>query len=289
MHISAEAQLIVLIGALYLYDCVALVYHNQVVVRRTRQGWHVAFPRDNATFGKRLMLMLPLLAPFYPAYKLSWNIKLATVSGDAESSHAGFRSDDELLFSKLAPISVFLGLGVFLAIPFGLRFLSTASFLVLLAVLYSGIVFQLVRLWRIRASFHLPTEKFSSLAFESIACPPCAVNLLRKVSLNTTPELDLIDFVERALPFEQQMDIVGEVIRRVEADLVVEDENSPAARDAQEYVMQLHRRFHLATEVKGRSDAENSSSNSPEEIPQPRAGDTIENKTSPPNDNERKV
>lgn len=288
MHISAEVQLIVLIGALYLYDCVALVYHNQVVVRRTRQGWHVAFPRDNATFGRRLMLMLPLLAPFYPAYKLSWNIKQGSVSGDAERSLAGFQTADELLFSKIAPVSAFLGFGVLLAIPFGLRFLSTVSFLGLLAVLYSGIVFQLIRLWRIRASFHLPTEKFSSLAFESIACPPCAVNLLRKVSLNTTPELDLIDFVERTLPVEQQMDIVGEVIKRVEADLVIEEENSPAARDAQEYVMQLRRRFNFAT-VGSSSDAKDLSAEAPEEIPQPGASDTIENNTSLPNENERKV
>lgn len=286
MHIPAEAQLVALIGALYLYDCVSLVYHNQVVVRRTRQGWQVAFPRDNATFGKRLMLMLPLLAPFYPAYKLSWNINAGIVSGDVESSLADFRSADELLFLRLAPVSVFLGFGVLLAVPIGLRFLPTMSFLVLLAVLYAGIAYQLVRLWRIRVSCHLPTEKFSSFAFECIACPPCAVNLLRKVSLNTIPKLDLIDFVERTLPREQQIDIVSEVIKRVEADLVAEDESSPITRDAQEYVLQLRRRFHLTIEANASLDAEDSPMDAPGETPCSVAGDLID-KASPPQERER--
>jgi hypothetical protein len=72
VFVPAEVQLTALIFLLYLYDCLVLVYHNEAVAHRLSSGYGVVFPRDSAVFGRRLLILLPLLTPFYPAYRLVW-------------------------------------------------------------------------------------------------------------------------------------------------------------------------------------------------------------------------
>ena len=245
MSISVEIQLILLIAALYLYDSVLLLFSNEAVVHRVGGGTQVFFPHENATFGRRLTLLLPLMLPFFLAFKFSWD---TSPGRDRTSSTENFIkqcSVNCILLAALAPFTVFIGIGVFLAVPVGLHFLPTIGFLALVVFIYFGIVYLLIRLWLIRDSCGLTKEKFFALAFESLACPPCAVNLLRKVSLHLPQALDLVDFVEQALPLNEQQDVVLRIIKRVDDKLLAEEPDSLRAERLRSYVTELRTRFQI--------------------------------------------
>lgn len=214
-------------------------------MHRISGGTQVFFPHENATFGRRLMLLLPLMLPFFPAFKFSWD---ASPGRDRATNTANFIkqcSVNDVLLAALSPVTVFIGIGVFLAVPVGLYFLPTVSFLALIVFIYLGIIYLLIRLWAIRESCGLSKEKFFALTFESLACPPCAVNLLRKVSLHLPQVLDLVDFIEQALPLNEQQDVVRRVIKRVDDRLLAEEPDSPRAERLRSYVTELRTRFQI--------------------------------------------
>ncbi|MDR1349874.1 MAG: hypothetical protein LBJ59_03655 [Zoogloeaceae bacterium] len=243
-----------MIFLLYLYDCIVLAYHNEAVAHRLPAGYRVAFPRNNATFGKRLLIRLPLITPFYPAYRLVWSL---CPSPDAATPDAAwveaFRARDAALFARLLPGTLLLALGVLALMPLGLYFLPILYVLALLPFVYLLILFQLYQLARFRADYPLPREKFWALALEGLICPPSAINLVRKVSLNLPIAVDLVAFAEALLPPETRRQAVSGVVERIGENLLfVEDMNAPQVKQAQDYALRLRTKFNLPEDPTGR-------------------------------------
>ncbi|MDR2625513.1 MAG: hypothetical protein LBC37_04195, partial [Zoogloeaceae bacterium] len=170
MHVSAELQLIALIFLLYLYDCIVLAYRNEVVAYRLFSGYRVIFPRNSATFGRRLLLRLPLVTPFYPAYRLVWSqYPPDAAPPDTNTPWAeAFCARDAALCSRLLPGTLLLMLGILFLMPVGLYFLPILYVLALLPLIYLVIFFQLRQLVRFHKSYPLPREKLCLLAMESL-------------------------------------------------------------------------------------------------------------------------
>jgi hypothetical protein len=240
VYVSAEVQLIAVIFLLYLYDCIVPVYRNEVVARRLPSGFGVTFPRNSATFGKRLLIRLPLAAPFYPAYRLVWSPYPPEDVTPPKAWAETFRARDAALCSRLFPGTLFLMLSVLLLMPLGLYFLPILYVLALLPFLYLFLFFQLYQLARFCADYPLPREKFWLLAVESLLCPPCAINLVRKVSLQLPVAADLVVFAETLLPPEARQTVIRGVADRIEENLLfAEDMDAPQVKQAQDYAARL--------------------------------------------------
>ncbi|MDR0735899.1 MAG: hypothetical protein LBF51_03545 [Zoogloeaceae bacterium] len=243
MYVPAEGQLIVVIFLLYLYDCIVLAYRNEVVAHRLPSGYRVIFPRNNATFGRRLLIRLPLVTPFYPAYRLTWSPYPPPEGGatpDAATRLEAFRARDTALSSRLLPGTLLLAPGILLLMPLGLCFLPILYVLALLPFIYLLILFQLYQFARFHADYPLSREKLWLLAVESLICPPCAINLVRKISLHLPVPIDLVVFAENLLPPETRQSVLRSVAERIEENLLfVEDPDAPQAKQAQDYAAQL--------------------------------------------------
>jgi hypothetical protein len=251
VYVPAEVQLILVIFLLYLYDCVVLAYHNEVVAHRLPSGYSVVFPRNSAAFGRRLLLWLSPATPFYPAYRLVWSSCPPPAAAPAAWVGA-FRARDAALFSRLFPGTLLLALAVLLFIPLGLYFLSPLYVLALLPLVYLLVFFQLRQLARFRADYPAPSlaqGKFWLLAVECFICPPSAINLVRKVSLNLPLAVDLVCFAENLLPPDACQQVVGSVVERIgEQLLLAEDMNAPEVRQMQAHAACLQTRFRLPKE-----------------------------------------
>jgi hypothetical protein len=245
VYIPAEVQLIALIFLLYLHDCIVLAYRNEVVAYRLPLGYRVTFPRNSASFGKRLMIRLPLGTPFYPAYRLFWSPS-PPPSEDAAPDAAwvgAFHAREAALSARLLPGTIALALCILALMPLGLYFLPILYALALLPFIYLFIFFQLRQLARFHADYPLAREKFWLLVVESLICPPSAINLVRKVSLSLPVTVDLVAFADALLPPEARQGVVNGVIERIEESLLfAEDPDAPPVKMAQGYVARLRTR-----------------------------------------------
>lgn len=136
-----------------------------------------------------------------------------------------------------------VGLGLFALLPLGLFSpLGYRAVLPALLLIYGGALWALVWVWRHRDQFGLAPPKWTSLAFESLICPPCALNLVRKLALRmdeaALPSSDLLHVAQFLLDpsdrhdlqrailecleerMDSETDTTGEQIRRLREQLL---------------------------------------------------------------------
>lgn len=182
---------IILIGAafaLYLYDSVVLLFANEAVVFPIRGSkWRLKF--GSARFqwrGQEILLPNPL-TPHRPLYRLTW----AGAMGGASRSPAPPPPDYD--FGRLPVLVWMMTLALFVFLPLGLFTRLGDLFIVATLVTFYGAAFTAMwLLWSQRQRFHCDNKQFAHLAFESLTCPPFALNLIRHLSLGCTQTTDLV-------------------------------------------------------------------------------------------------
>ena len=121
-----------------------------------------------------------------PLFRLSWQFESSNqVIEPWEPPREKFSILTPLVWSMAVALFIFLPLGFFT--PLGNLVLLAA-----LVLLFSSIMIALTWLWIHRTDFHLSEKRFSGLAFESVICPPFALNLIRHVAMNMPVREDLV-------------------------------------------------------------------------------------------------
>lgn len=183
---STELMLMAFAVALYLYDSLVPLFVNEGILSPVgRDRWQVEFASDRFQWrGKELFLPNPL-APHRPIYRLCW----ATHSWDvAERSEVTpCRS-----YGLLVPLTWVMAFAVFVLLPLGLfsRF-GDVMIVATLICFYVAALSALGYLWCYRERFQCSKRSVAHLAFESLTCPPFALNLIRHLSLAQSPPADL--------------------------------------------------------------------------------------------------
>lgn len=210
--------------ALYLYDSVQGLYGDELVFERRRRGWMASAGSDFLFAGRRPYLPNPF-APDAPMFRVSWDrAQDQGTLGPAEADAlAGalclpawlVRLQFLLLVLALPVVSIALGAGRMLLAVFALYYLLSAVALVLLA--------------RRRAALRLTGRQVALLAFESIACAPFAINLVRKVGLLQSAQLRWAE-VAAARFDEPERRILGATLgASIAAALAIEDAGTSRA------------------------------------------------------------
>lgn len=218
---SAELVLMAAIAGLYLYDSALLLHCNEaVLVPGGRRGWTVGFGSPNLGIGGKELLVPSPLQIHRPLYRLSWQFESA---GAAVQPWAPAPER----FAALAPLLWVIAVALFVLLPLGLfTRVGELALLAALVLLYPGILAALAWTWRHRAEFGLSRRRFAGLAFESLVCPPFALNLVRHLAGNVQVREDLVSAARRLQGEEGWARTRRQLVKRLSNEIDAEDAGS---------------------------------------------------------------
>ncbi len=232
MNLSFEALLILGVLGFYLYDSAILVFSNELIFVESYGRWSVSLPSSRwRMMGKLLFFPNPLTAD---------NLIFRTTWSTADNP-----SNPELedMSKLLAPVSylriLVMVLMVLLAIVFPFvifRLGAGVDFLKVLFLIYFTIINMLCYIYIKRVNLGLDKKTFATLAFDALACPPFAINLLRKISLRHMLCKNPVEFAAKKLEPEAFKRFIEELNKRLSEELECEDEeNSPRSLELVKY------------------------------------------------------
>ena len=176
---SFEVWLVLGVVGFYLYDLIMLLSINELLLTKSDKGWSYKFPEFSYQLLRKYLLLPNPLTPDVAIFRVSW---------PKEPSSSA--NDNRLVdfISILEPIQASINTLLLLLLLFipmvSLVYGSGTKLLIIFGMIYIFILTALVYIFNNRDKLYLSNGKFLSLAFESIACPPFALNMVRKISLN---------------------------------------------------------------------------------------------------------
>ena len=210
--------------ALYLYDSVQGLYGDELMLERGRRGWRTSAGSGLLLGGRRPYLPSPL-APDAPVFRVRWDrpqedgtLGAADVRAMAVPLRLPgliVRVQLALLAIALPVVSIVLGAGRMLLAVFALYYLLSLVTLLLLV--------------RARVVLQLTGRQLWLLAFESIACAPFALNVVRKVGLLHSGRLRWAEVAATTFDERERRELGATIDALIAAELVLEDVDTPRA------------------------------------------------------------
>lgn len=222
MTIDAQQLLAPAIVAMYLKDCLLLLHRDEGVLVQSWSGqWRSGFGLQHWKLAGREPYVCNPFLPHQPVFRLHW--RMTPASQKRWGSLAG--ATPELL--SLRPWVIAIWLILFILMPVALMSgMGWMPALCVVVVLYGVIVSALLFTHRRRAALGLDRAKFAVLAFELLACPPYAPNLLRRVSLLRTVDEDLVVAGARLMTPARAADVRRACVSRVDEEIDATPEDS---------------------------------------------------------------
>lgn len=228
---SFEALLMLGVVGFYVYDSAMLLCANEIIFIRRRRQWRFACAQDTwLVLGRSPYLPNPL-TPDSAMFRVYW-----TAAGRRSP---GMALPLDALLTALAPLAywVLALLGqFFVVLPLVLFwYRSGPPLLWVFGTLYLNIIVLLVMTYRNRAVLRVSNRRFALLAFESLACAPFALNILRKLSLQHSLPGDPVELARQLFDDNGYGDLADAVVKRVDAQLEIADPDSPGFTALQTY------------------------------------------------------
>jgi len=223
MVLQAEWTLMALAASLYAWDSAQLLYANEgLLAPRGRDGWALHLGSTLRLAGRELYVPSPLTL-HRPLFRLAWRFE-APAGGDPRWSErrAAYRPLAPLVWAMAAALFVLLPLGMWVA-------LAIPMLLAALALLYLAIVAALAWTALRAPSLGIAPRRLAALAFELLVCPPFALNLVRRLSLELPVDEDLVAAARRLQGADEWPASRALFAARLEDALMDEDEGSPRA------------------------------------------------------------
>lgn len=195
--------------AFYLYDSAQLLWHNELLFVRAGRRWLAEGPSTVSLAGRRVYVPNPLL-PQRAGFKIHWSL--------AEERPAPEPLPEEFL-RALKPIGFVALLLAWMLVLLPLVSWTLGTSLALLLLFAAYYLFVLVALgfmlWR-RKALQLSGGACASLAFDSLACAPFAVNLVRKIALRRGLDGDPLLFACQHFAPEAREMLRARLARKIE-------------------------------------------------------------------------
>jgi hypothetical protein len=186
--------------------------------------------------GKEPFVPNPLL-PHRPAFPLRWQQQLAPATPAAQR----WTPPPFGPYKVLAPLVWLMALALFGLIPAGL-FSRYGNLAVAAGILlfYATALLALAYVWFKRGALKLTGRQVGALAFESLTCPPFALNLVRHISWRAAPTEELVSAARRLLRKDDWAATLPTVIKRIDNAIAWENEGTPRAQALAEYQASLN-------------------------------------------------
>ena len=162
--------------AFYIYDCCLLIFDNETVQHWTGTAWLPQAPTSIVLLRKRLLLLDLLRPDRLSLRRAAEPVDLAAPPGvlvhAVRPLQIGVLLLAVLLWVVLPTVSLVLGAGLALLGVFAAYYASVIALLILTA--------------KRRVDLGLTHKAYWAIALDCILCPPFAVNLVRKITLQAT-------------------------------------------------------------------------------------------------------
>jgi hypothetical protein len=230
--LSYEVELLALAVLFYLYDSSVLLYSNEAILTcDSAQRWSATTGWIGFVLAGRSLCLLNPLTPYRSSFRLSWDFNRMEL--EIKDREWPTRAQE---FKSIAPLTVAAGIALFLLLPLGM-FTGLGRYAVMSAVvlLYGSILLALFRLRRKRILAALGRKHFWGFAFECLACPPFAVNMVRRLTLATRIAEPLPLAAVRLLDADRWAELRDRCISRIDDAIqrVGEDSQEQKALQAQ--------------------------------------------------------
>ena len=229
---SFELLLVLGILGFYLYDSALLLYFNDLIFIERYGVWSFICPSTHwQILGKTPYVPNPL-SPDASLFRVTWSTESpASTDADADAT--------EKLIKALRPLRyLVLGLLVLTIVdlPVVILVLGTGRWFFITLVLIYLVILSILSLvyWR-RSALGLSRKDVASLVFESIACPPFAINMVRKITLKHIPTSSPIDFAQHRFAKESFRKLVHAVQARLNEELDSEDDDNQRSAKIKAY------------------------------------------------------
>lgn len=218
-------MLVLGIVGFYLFDSAMLLYVNELVFVEKNGKWMFSHPETGwQMLGKYLYIPSPL-TPDCPLFRSYW------VVSSAPNEHQEDIKTLRQFLNELHPLrymTFILFVLLLIWLPIVLWWFGTGlELLLLLGVIYCTIFVMLAHTYRHRDKLGLSGKAFVKLAFDSIACAPFALNLVRKITLRRSLAGDTISFAHQVLDADAFVQLVQALCHQVDEDIEFEDKESP--------------------------------------------------------------
>lgn len=211
MILHGELWLLGGVVALYLYDSALLLYHNEVILVKTRSGCRVSGGSVFELGGRHVFLPLPF-CPHQPLFRLSW------------PQHGIFNGKTQPIRSRRVRVAlartapwIWLLLVLFVVgLPYALFVSHTAATLLAwIVAVYTAIIVTLIHVYRYRKALNLSRRAVAAIALDAMLCAPFALNIVRKISLRQPFEGDLRSVAASVLSPLALRDLTGILRQRI--------------------------------------------------------------------------
>ncbi|XDF33509.1 hypothetical protein RBH89_14990 [Paracidovorax avenae] len=227
--ISPEAQVMLAICAFYAYDaCIPLAEDAGLVRRPGRTRWHGMLATQGFEVRWAYLAWPALLSPHQPVYLLRWQPDQVRLPGDAAAVRRLRAHADS--FRHFALPLYGLGASLFLLLPAAL-FVWPGEVMQLAAagMIYFFSAWTAARAWWHGAKGHSPRSVARSVAVQALACPPFALNSVRKLAAAHAPGMDLLQAAHQLLDPPGWHALAQRAQAVIEADIEAAEAQGPAA------------------------------------------------------------
>lgn len=218
--------LLIGIAALYLYDSILLLFHNEIVLETRRSGVLVSGGSAMEFLGRHVFIPNPL-CPHRSLARLQWSADDCRQTGRVRG-----RRRFGIALAAIVPWSWVLLALFFVVMPCVLLAASDALLLGWFVLVYLTILAMLFHVYRLRRVLNLSNAMVAALAFDVLLCAPFSINIIRKISLRQTQPVSLRRIAASLLSASEKADLLVILRDRVDTNLTFLEAGS-AGSDAQ--------------------------------------------------------
>lgn len=216
--IAFEYLIILGLVGFYLYDSTKLCFYNEFYLLN---GFTAKFKSqmlvNHFSILKKFLIIPQPFCPHYLCFKVRWQLT-------SHQDHQQVIGDEIKTILNLQKILKPLQFMVYLNAVLTLILLPTAliyksSYLYLAILILSIYAINLINITWIfvrRKQLHLSNLKFSYLFIDALLCPPFALNLLQKISLNYDFKTDAISLSQHLLDADDFQILLSQTIADIE-------------------------------------------------------------------------
>ncbi|WP_032857324.1 hypothetical protein [Acinetobacter dispersus] len=212
MHLPLEIMIVIGIVGFYIYDSAHLYFYNEFNIQK---GFKAAFKSQlisrKFNFSRQYLVIQNLLLSHQLIFKCAWKFQNAhSAIHPNEIEHIREISQALKPLQIINILSFILTLGI---LPFLLIY--KADYLAIsisLVMIYGLNLFSIFFVMIKREILQLSWFKTTQLLLDVLLCPPFAVNLLRKISLNYQIKTEGILFASQILDQEHYQQLLDEIL-----------------------------------------------------------------------------
>ena len=230
---SFEVLLVLGVFGFYFYDSFMLLNINELILTRSVKSWSYKFPILGFQLLKKFPFLPNLLTPNVALFQVLW-----PTNDDNLDSKALDVFIKSLIPIQMTVIILLLLILIYLPIV-AFIYGSGVELLILFSTIYIVIASILIYIFTQKNNLHLTNIKFISIAFESIICPPFALNMVRKISLNYSINIDPYIFSNEMFDTNTKLLFKNNLCNVIEENMKFFEEDAPRYIELDKYLCHI--------------------------------------------------